>query len=318
MSRITTGIVHGAWSVLIYGPGGIGKSTWASEAPGPLFIQCGEVGSLNLNVARTPLEQKWEEALADVEAVISGKGVVDGYRVGTLIIDTLDGLEKLGWDYLCRTKKTVKGEVARDIEDFDFQAGYKAVLTPWRSLLSRLEVVLSMGINVVFVAHERVQKYSNPNGSDYDRYAPDVHKDLVALIKNWVHCVFFAYEEVSVTKKAGSQKLKAVSSGVRMVHTVEKAAYLAKNRYSLPDPLELSFSAFAECLPSAKGARSTEKIAELKACIVEEAGDDTKLAEDALKWAGDSERRLESALNKVRAKMADKARDAEQKEEGQS
>jgi hypothetical protein len=41
---------------------------------------------------------------------------------------------------------------------------------------------------------------------------------------------------------------RGISTGERLLYTSEKPAYLAKNRYSLPDSLPLDWSALADAM----------------------------------------------------------------------
>ena len=42
-----------------------------------------------------------------------------------------------------------------------------------------------------------------------------------------------------------------MGSGERVMHTVERPAFLAKNRYALPETLPLQWQAFAQAMPEA-------------------------------------------------------------------
>jgi hypothetical protein len=42
---------------------------------------------------------------------------------------------------------------------------------------------------------------------------------------------------------------RALGSGERLLHTAERPAFLAKNRYALPDTLEMSWAALTEAMP---------------------------------------------------------------------
>jgi hypothetical protein len=42
---------------------------------------------------------------------------------------------------------------------------------------------------------------------------------------------------------------RALGSGERVLYTAERPAFLAKNRYGLPDVLPLAWAAFAEAMP---------------------------------------------------------------------
>jgi hypothetical protein len=65
--------------------------------------------------------------------------------------------------------------------------------------------------------------------------------------------VLFANYRISTVKAdVGFNKKvsRAVGSGERVIHTVERPAFLAKNRYDLPDTLPLEWSAFAQAMPA--------------------------------------------------------------------
>jgi hypothetical protein len=42
---------------------------------------------------------------------------------------------------------------------------------------------------------------------------------------------------------------RALGRGERVIHTAERPAFLAKNRYGLPDTLDLDWAAFAAAMP---------------------------------------------------------------------
>ena len=42
---------------------------------------------------------------------------------------------------------------------------------------------------------------------------------------------------------------RAVGSGERLIHTTERPAFIAKNRYGLPDTLPLDWDSFARAMP---------------------------------------------------------------------
>ena len=56
--EIIRGKIQCAKKVLVYGPEGIGKSTFASRFPEPLFIDT-EGSTKEMDVARTPAPSSW-------------------------------------------------------------------------------------------------------------------------------------------------------------------------------------------------------------------------------------------------------------------
>ena len=68
---VTSGIQTAPVKTVLYGPEGIGKSTFASHFPSPVFIDT-EGGTKRLNVARLPQPTSWAMLLDEVAEVRKG------------------------------------------------------------------------------------------------------------------------------------------------------------------------------------------------------------------------------------------------------
>ena len=88
--QITRGKQPGAQKVVLYGPEGIGKSTFASKFPDPVFIDT-EGSTRHLDVARLPKPSSWNLLMSAVKYVRDNPSVCK-----TLVIDTLDWAEAAG------------------------------------------------------------------------------------------------------------------------------------------------------------------------------------------------------------------------------
>ena len=86
---VTSGIQTAPVKTVLYGPEGIGKSTFASHFPDPVFIDT-EGGTKRLNVKRLPQPTSWAMLLDEVAEVRKGS-----IPCGTLVIDTADWAERL-------------------------------------------------------------------------------------------------------------------------------------------------------------------------------------------------------------------------------
>ena len=82
--KITKGIIPCAKKVVIYGPEGIGKSTFASQFPDPVFIDT-EGSTNSMDVARLPKPTSWQMLLEEIQYVKDHPDVCK-----TLVIDTVD------------------------------------------------------------------------------------------------------------------------------------------------------------------------------------------------------------------------------------
>ena len=99
LSSIVTGPAMAPPRCLLYGPAGVGKTTFASTAPAPIFIQT-EDGADVVGAARFPLSKSYE----DVEQAI-GTLANEAHDYTTVVVDSLDWLEQLIWKRVCDVHK---------------------------------------------------------------------------------------------------------------------------------------------------------------------------------------------------------------------
>jgi hypothetical protein len=249
---------------LIYGPPGVGKSSFAGDAPSAVFFDAnGDTDELD--VERLPLPEDgsqytWTDLLDAIDALATQE-----HPWRSLVIDDLGFVERLSWDALIARRPTSGKKQVRDIEDYGYGKGYQLVLDDWRKLLVRLEKLQrDKGLNVLFCAHDRVHKYKNPEGEDYGHHGPDVHINVVGLLNKWLDFMFFARPEVLVDER--ERKTVAIGTERRLIHTVGSAGFLAKNRYNLPPTLGLDWHAFEAA--KREGMRAAEEsLREIEAVI---------------------------------------------------
>ena len=236
---ITSGTIAAPVKTVLYGPEGIGKSTFATQFPAPVFIDT-EGGTKRLNVARLPAPTSWAMLLDEVAEVSRGN-----VPCGTLVIDTADWAERLCIDAVCARAK-VKG-----IEDFGYGKGYTYAKEEFGKLLGALEEALNTGHNVVVLAHAAITKFEQPDAvGNYDRWSMKTSKQVAPLLREWCDMLLFANYK-TVVEKAGSApnaKNKA-SGGQRVLYTSHHPCWDAKNRFGLPEELPFEYASIAACIP---------------------------------------------------------------------
>ncbi len=239
--EIIKGKIPCAKKVLIYGPEGIGKSTFASRFPAPLFIDT-EGSTKEMDVSRTPVPSSWEMLLEQVAYV---KQHADICR--TLVIDTLDWAEQMCVKSIC-DKHGKSG-----IEDFGYGNGYVYAKEEFGKLLNRLEEVVRGGIHIVVTAHAQMRKFEQPDEmGSYDRWELKLGKKTTSqtspLVKEWADMVLFAnYKTFSVAVDDKGKKYKA-QGGARVMYTSHHPCWDAKNRYGLPDEMPFEYSGIASII----------------------------------------------------------------------
>ncbi len=233
LSSITSGKRREPYRLLLAGVEGIGKTTFAASAPKPILLEP-EQGSGHLDVPRFPPPANLADVFAAVEELISGQ-----HDYQTLVVDTVDWLEPLVWQFVCARDGKL------DIEDYGYGKGYQVALDEWRKVLAALERLQNLkGMNVILLAHTTLRTFKNPEGEDFDRYELKLNAKAAGIVKEWVKAVLFTNYETFAVKAKGALKAKGVASGARLLYTTRSAAYDAKNRYSLPAALPLSWAEF--------------------------------------------------------------------------
>lgn len=235
---ITDGIINSAKKVVFYGPEGIGKSTFASKFPDPLFIDT--EGSTNeLSVKRLPKPTSWQMLIQEVQWVIQAK------PCKTLIIDTADWAERLCVEAVC-SKHGKSG-----VEEFGYGNGYTYTAEEWGRFLNLLQDVIdNANINVLLNCHSIIRKFEQPNEMGaYDRYELKLGKKTTGqtapLTKEWADIVLFAnYKTFSVAADKEGKKHKA-QGGQRVMYTTHHPCWDAKNRFGLPEEMPLDYSGIA-------------------------------------------------------------------------
>lgn len=245
--RVIKGKMIKPQKTVIYGPEGVGKSTFASHFPDPLFIDT-EDSTVNLDVARFPKPSSWTMLLSQVDYVKKNPDICK-----TLIIDTADWAERLCAEYVCATGG-FKG-----IEDFDYGKGYVYLKEEFGRLLNKLQEIIEIGINVVVTAHAEIKKVEQPEEiGGFDHWQLKLEKKTMPLLKEWSDILLFANYKVyvvNVDNQGAAKGKNKAQGGKRIMYTVHTPWWDAKNRHDLKEELPFDYAQIAHCIPQ----RGTDK-----------------------------------------------------------
>lgn len=231
--------------VLIYGVEGIGKTTFASKFPDPIFIDTeGSTGFINAR--KLPNPTSWTMLLDELEDIKSDP------RGKTLIIDTLDWAERLAKKYLMDKNKWAA------IDSTNYGSRYVALSDEIGKLLNKLTEIKDLGINVVLTAHAETKKHELPDEmGQYDKYTLKLEKRDAGLAKEWADMILFFNYKTTIISDSKSNSKKA-TGGQRVMYTTHKPAWDAKNRLGLPDELPIDFEAIRELFEAKTGMGTTQ------------------------------------------------------------
>lgn len=243
--NITKGRQGGAVKTVIYGPEGIGKSTFASKFPNAIFCDT-EDSTRHLDVSRMPQPVGWDDILNDVRYFIDHPD-----EIGTFVLDTADWAEKMAATYVCHSD----GRNMKSVEEFGYGKGYVYVREQFAILLDLLSKLNRKGVNIVITAHAILKKFEQPDEMGaYDRWSLKLNERNVApLVKEWADMVLFVnYKTDVVTVKEGSQKSTKAKGGKRVMYTTHHPCWDAKNRFGLDDVLPFEYDAIKHVVPEDK------------------------------------------------------------------
>jgi hypothetical protein len=290
LGNVVKGPVAAPMRVVLYGPEGIGKSTFASNASNAIFLAA-EDGTNELDVARLK-PATWEELF---EAIAMLGTEEHGYE--TLVIDTLDWAEQLCWKSVCARERK------NSIEAFGYGRGYVIAHEEFRRLAAALDRLREQkGMAIVLLAHSWIKSFKNPAGDDFDRWELKLDKRSSAAIKEWADVVLFANYE-TLTHQDDRKRTRGVTTGARFIYTEHSAAFDAKNRHSLPPQLPLYWEDFVQAVAAGQPATLANLHAQIAELLTHADPQLAELVAQTVAKAGDNAAQLAKIASRLEARI---------------
>ena len=218
---------------LLYGPGGIGKTTLAVQAPGPVaFFDLDD--SLSRLKAVLGMAAGNIRPVAGIETWANLRGAVqaDGWDgIATIAIDSLTKAEELAVADTLLNVPHEKGHRVKRLEDYGYGKGYQHVFDTFLPLLADLDRHCRAGRHVVLICHDCTSTVPNPAGEDWLRYEPRLQspssgKASIRLrVREWADHVLFLGYDVDVGDNG-----KGRGAGTRTLYPAELPHCMAKSR----------------------------------------------------------------------------------------
>ena len=225
--------------VLVYGPAGVGKTTFAAQAPKPIFLPI-EDGLGTLEVEHFPTPKTYLEVRQALDALIN-----EDHEFRTLAVDSLDWLEPLIWKHTCEQNKW------SSIEQPGYGRGYVEALKYWREFLDRVNYLReAKRMAIVLLAHSHVRRFEAPDADSFDRVEIKLQKKASDVVAENSDAILFATTKYSTVKveERGRVRSRGKGDGERVIYTEERPAWVAKNRYGLPPEMALNWADFMGAL----------------------------------------------------------------------
>jgi DNA polymerase III delta prime subunit len=219
-----------------YGPPGMGKTTLASEFPDAVFLQVedGTPGDVELNTFGKL--NSYVELMDQVVELQEAE-----HDLKTVVVDSLTALQRYVWEETC-TRGDDKGNPKANIEDFGYGKGYIYALRVWQEFLTEIYKLRSVrGMCIIFIGHSKVVRFDDPETVSYDRYEIDIHDKARALFDPDMDAILLLKSPVTIKEeKSGFDKKRSRGDGRGaniVIHAIGRPAYVAKNRYGIPETL---------------------------------------------------------------------------------
>lgn len=247
--KISKGVIAGAVKVLVYGVAGVGKTTFASEFPKPLFLDL-DRGSEKLDVERVEGLQEWPDFVSTLREIAETLVRGGDFPYQTVVIDTADKAAEMCTRYICNR------DGKKNIEDYGYGKGYGFLAASFSTdFLVWTQAIVDAGVNVVIVGHSMQRQAVNPDTAEaYDHWElklPGKNANSIgALVKEWADMVLFAYQTTDVVNKDGKKVARNLR---RMMRTQTSPFADAKTRFDLPEVLPFSYEEIKKYIPT-KGA----------------------------------------------------------------
>lgn len=218
-----------ALKVVVYGPEGIGKTTFANNFPQPVYIDT--EGSTNfIDGQKLPDPTSWTMLLEELEYLKSTPGVAR-----TIVIDTMDWAEALAKQHLMSKNNWDA------IDASSYGTRYVALADEIGKLLNKLSELVELNYNVVLLAHSETKKHELPDElGAFDRYVLKLERRDASLVKEWADMILFANFKTTVITDSKTNSKKA-TGGQRVMYTTHKPTWDAKNRLGLADELPFDY-----------------------------------------------------------------------------
>ncbi len=296
LKNVVKGFRKRPFFIGIHGHAGVGKTTFASNAPAPLFLAT-EQGTDQLDVDRIDIRD-WHSFIETLQDIATSE-----HEYKTVVVDSIDHLES-------KIHKLVAHDHGKNsIEDIGYAKGYIFALDYWHKMLDQIIRIREKGINVILIGHSIVKKTNDPVvGDDYDRFELKLHAKARDLITESMDALLFAKNRVLTSKDSSTKKVTAMSDGKRLLFTEWNAGYEAKNRYGLPSEIPLSWAEFDKYASRTPAEKAAEIKKEINSILAESFSDDAELIKNvnkAIEKANNNIPKLEEYLTTLKGRLKD-------------
>lgn len=219
--------------VTILGDSGLGKTSFASTFPKPIFIRAEDGLQAVPSDSRPdafPVISKCDDLWEQLTSLVK-----EEHDYETLVIDSVTALERIF------IQEVIDSDPKRPKSINQALGGYGNGTLAVASLHGRVRKACGVlnqrkGMNIVFVAHADTETIELPDQDAYTRYNLRLGKKSVAPYVDDSDVVGFIKLETHTT--GDGERKKAISDGSRILVTYATASNVSKNRYGITEDID--------------------------------------------------------------------------------
>jgi hypothetical protein len=224
--------------ILIYGNEGRGKTTLACKAPKPIALLLERGLPKGVTVDAVEGANSFDGVMAAIRDLYA-----DPLGYQSLIIDTVDSLEALLLDAVCKSNNW------KSIESPAFGKGFVIADAEWQRFVRGITALRDKhGMTIVLTCHAEIVNVNDPRAPSYSSYQPKLHRRGRGLVMDATDAVLFISEDLRVITD-GNDRVRASAGSQRYLFCDGTPAFAAKNRFAMPSkialPVDFSFDELA-------------------------------------------------------------------------
>ena len=246
LSKIKRSLNLSSLKLVMYGEEKVGKSTFCSQMPEPVFIDIeGGTNFLNINrINKEALEiDEWNFTIAlDVLKDI----LTQEHTYKTLVIDSIDWLEGLVQEHIKNEHKGAKSYLDSKVAALSYGGGTAFLQQYMRDFLGVLEEIRSKKkMHIILIAHTKKKSEQDVQGASFDKSVLKLTEKSEGLCIEWADFILFAKNKpCNVVENEGfTKRNRAVSEG-NIIYTSKNPAFSGGGRLVLPEEIPLNWNDF--------------------------------------------------------------------------
>lgn len=233
-----------AISMVVYGPTGTGKTSFAANFPRAGFIVDSQERGIYYLTSRGLVPdpvfiRELENSYKSWDKLVSSIYQASADDIDTLVVESLIGLQTICFLYHAKHRFSTNSHPDGDMTAegfYAFQKGPKnAAQFDWPVLMEALTSVVKSGKNVIITGHSMDRQETSPTGTTYQKSMPVCDKEIWQRISRWAAIVAHMTCKVQLDEQRSKGLLKKVArpDADRLMYLDATAWCEAKNWYGL-------------------------------------------------------------------------------------